>query len=159
MEVLRDAHKVAFGIVTIGDKLENETDRLFKKGEGARAMVLDGIGSTAADTTADLLNEVIDNQAKKLGYETTKRFSPGYGKWGLENQDIIFDSFEGAERRIGVYLKSSKMMVPLKSVSFAVKLGKKTMTDNHQEKCSSCIVREKCLDSNNENYCLKLPVR
>ncbi len=148
IEVFKNADKVAFGIVTIGDKLEKEVSNLFKKGEGAKALILDGIGSAAAEFTANLLNRKINNRAKKLGYRASKRFSPGYVNWLVENQDIIFNSFEGTERKIGVRLTSSKMMVPLKSVSFAVNLGENTIKEVNPEQCSSCSLREKCLNVN-----------
>ncbi len=143
IDICKDADKVAFAIVTIGDKLENKVKELFQKGEATRAAILDAIGSLAVETTANLLSYEINEIAENQGYNTTKRFGPGYGNWAVEGQDIIFNNLDGAEKKLGVTLTSSKIMVPLKSVSFVVKLGKSAMEEINKG-CDYCNLKEKC---------------
>ena len=113
--------KVALGLCTIGDELENKISELNQKGELAQAVILDAIGSVAAESTADFVNLQICEWCKKRGLSTSQRFSPGYGNWSLGGQKFIF-SLLPAER-IKVKLNQSCMMIPRKSVSFAIKIG------------------------------------
>jgi len=113
--------KIALGLCTIGDELENKVSELNQKEELAQAVILDAIGSVAAERAADFVNLEICEWCQKRGLGTSQRLSPGYGNWSLEGQKFIF-SLLPAER-IKVRLNQSCMMIPRKSVSFAVKIG------------------------------------
>jgi len=132
--------KVAFGLGTIGDELENKVSELNKRGELAFAVILDAIGSVAAEDTADLVNLQICEWCQKKGWGTSQRFSPGYGNWSLEGQKFIF-SILPAER-IKVRLNQSYMMIPRKSVSFAIKIGEEFESLKKQRICEICNLKD-----------------
>ena len=144
-KVFRDAEMVAFGVCTIGNALEKRVGELFNRDEGVRGVVLDAVGSTAAEKVADLLNKEVLKWGSRRGLRATRRFSPGYGGWSVSGQDLIFGYLRETQEKTGVTLSPSQMMTPLKSVSFAVKLGKGYLEEINKGACGSCTLYGRCL--------------
>jgi hypothetical protein len=132
--------KIALGLGTIGDELENKVRELNQRGELAYAVILDAIGSVAAEGTADFVNLQICEWCQKKGWGTSQRFSPGYGNWSLEGQKFIF-SILPAER-IKIRLNQSCMMIPRKSVSFAIKIGEEFGSLKKKGICEICNLKD-----------------
>jgi cobalamin-dependent methionine synthase I len=106
----------AYGIaVTIGPFLEQKRGVYISENEPARAVILDAIGSVAAEQLAEMAQTRIREEAEKAGLTTTRRFSPGYGDWPIESQKE-FLKWLGAEN-IGINLNANFQMIPEKSVS------------------------------------------
>lgn len=133
------AEKVALCICTIGEGLEKKVKSLSRKGELGKAVILDAIGSVAAESAAEYTNQVIKDKARKENLYCGTRFSPGYGGWKLEEQKLFFDLLPAD--KIGVSLNKSFMMIPRKSVSFAVNLSKKPFK-NKKTPCEICGLKE-----------------
>lgn len=114
---LKGCTKATFFAVTAGDKLDAEIKDRIDNGETPQAMVLDAIGSVACEALAEKLDAETAARAKKEGYETTRRFSPGYGDWKIESQKELLQ-FIGAEK-IGISLTGSCLMLPRKSITAA----------------------------------------
>ena len=127
---------IALGIATVGEELENKVGQLSQKGDLARAIILDAMGSVAAESAADSLNLQICEMCKKKGWGSSQRFSPGYGNWPLEGQRFIF-SLLPAEK-IKVKLNQSCMMIPRKSISFAIKIGEQFKGLEKKRICETC---------------------
>jgi hypothetical protein len=97
-------------------------DRLimrYSKISPVEAMVCDSIASSAVEVWCDEVNAEISSFGA-----TKPRFSPGYGGVSLEYQRDILD-FLDAERKIGITLSESFMMIPAKSVTAFVGVCKK----------------------------------
>jgi hypothetical protein len=133
---LEGQDKIALGLCTIGEELEDEVSQLTKKGDLARAIILDAMGSVAAESSADYLNLQICELCKKKGWDSSQRFSPGYGNWPLEGQRFIF-SLLPAEK-IKIKLNQSCMMIPRKSVSFAIRIGEEFKGLEKKRICDTC---------------------
>ena len=58
--------------------------------------------------------------ARTLGLKAARRVSPGYGRWNVARQADLLAYLPIEE--VGVRLTDSSMMIPRKSVSFAVML-------------------------------------
>jgi hypothetical protein len=116
------AQKVALCICTIGQKLEKEVQSLTQKNELLRALILDALGSEAAEEVAIQSDKILAEKAREMNLWPSKRFSPGYGKWDITHQRFIFGILPG--KKIGVILKESCMMVPRKSISFRINFYK-----------------------------------
>lgn len=89
-------------------------DRLimrYSKISPVEGMICDCIASSAVEVWCDFVNAEIS-----AGSETKPRFSPGYGGVSLEYQKDIL-SFLDAERKLGIILNDSFMMIPKKSVT------------------------------------------
>ncbi len=134
--VFKDAEKVAICICTIGPELEQEVKELMEKNEMTRALILDALGSEAAEEVAIQSDRMLAEKAIEMNLWPSKRFSPGYGKWDIKEQRFIFRMMPAVD--IGVRLTESCMMVPRKSVSFRINFYKeqKLSTRRHSPKVS-----------------------
>jgi cobalamin-dependent methionine synthase I len=134
-DFLSGEDEVALAICTIGDAVEKTVKQLSSSGELALAVTVDAVGSVTAEATADEINRYICDMAAKRGLRSRPRFSPGYGKWMLSEQAIVFDLLPAD--RIGVRLTESFMMIPRKSVSFAVRFSE-VDDDIPTNPCDNC---------------------
>lgn len=132
---------LAMAVVTIGSALEERVDELFAQRDFARAMMLDSVGSAAVESAADDVNYAICQRAETLGLKTSSRNSPGYGKWNLTDQRFLLGATHAY--RIGVRLNQHYMMIPRKSVSFAIGIGSIMVGVENATPCRRC-GREGC---------------
>jgi len=116
--IFKNADKVALSICTIGPSVESESTRLMKKNETLRGLVVDALGSEAAEEAAEQVDKMLFNKARKMDLWPSRRFSPGYKNWDIKEQKYIFQTLPSED--IGVTLTESYMMVPRKSVSFRI---------------------------------------
>ena len=114
-ELLKDCVKAYGFAVTIGGFIEDKRNAYIKDNQTTKALMLDAVGSVAAEELADIINKHITAEAEKDGLKTTRRFSPGYGDWKLEEQKAFLE-WLGA-KSAGIKLTGSFQMIPEKSVS------------------------------------------
>lgn len=131
-----EAEHIALGVCTIGKDLPSTVTQLMVGGKLVDGTILDAIGSVAADTVADIVNENIDTDAHTNGIETTLRYSPGYCSWPLSGQSVIFNRLDTV--KIGVTLTKAFLMLPVKSVSFAINIGKGVKSSQWETRCQRC---------------------
>jgi len=112
------AKKVALCICTIGSEVEDQCADLMRRNEMVRSLILDSLGSEAAEAVAAQSDERLAIQAREENLWPSKRFSPGYGQWDIQEQRYLFQALPAQD--IGVSLSSSCMMIPRKSVSFRI---------------------------------------
>lgn len=131
------AELVAVAVSTIGPALDGEISRCSKNGEMLDAIVLDAIGSAAAEGTADALNLEICDSVRTRGLEAAPRTSPGYGGWETSRQADLLALLPAAS--VGISLTAGAMMVPRKSVSFAANLESIGTVSRHgSSRCARC---------------------
>ena len=129
--------QVAVGVCTIGSALEDASAERAGRGSLLDALVLDAIGSAAAEAAADALNLLICEAAAAREREAAPRVSPGYGGWDTVCQARLLALLPTGD--LGVRLTSGSMMVPRKSVSFAASLVVRAAVRAHPgEKCARC---------------------
>jgi hypothetical protein len=116
--IFKDAKKVALCICTIGIGLEEASSKLLEKNKILDGFILDTLGSEAAEDVARQTDKYIANIAKEMGLWPSKRFSPGYSIWDIQDQAYLFNILPAED--IGVRLTDFFMMVPRKSVSFRI---------------------------------------
>lgn len=134
--VFAELERMAFAVCTIGPALESEVTRLSAADELLHAVVLDAVGSVAAEAAAEWLSGQIARQCAAGGLNISCRASPGYGNWDVREQRAIF-ALVPAER-IGVRLSESCMMMPRKSVSFAVNIAAEPVALRSEHSCQNC---------------------
>ena len=143
MAMIHPQALAGIGLVTVGRQLESEVDRLNDAGELLDALLLDAIGSAGAEGAADALDRIVCVGATTRGLHAGRRFSPGYGKWDVKHQKELLGLLPAAE--IGVTLTPGMMMIPRKSVSFAVRyLDRPPRKGEGRHRCSQCDRRETC---------------
>jgi hypothetical protein len=135
-EVYADARGAAFALSTIGPDLEREAARFMDSGELTRGVILDAIGSEAAESLADRVNREICSEAHGMGFQAERRISPGYGSYGLEEQRTFFRLLPA--EALGIRLTEGFMMEPRKSVSFLVRLVTRSGSAEDRDPCSHC---------------------
>ncbi len=121
-KLLRGAERIAVALVTVGGELEAAVHELLEQGDYLEAMLLDAVGSVAVGEVADRLCEQIAQEVATQGQEIGPSLSAGSRYWPLEDQRVVFDLLPGAE--IGVTLNPSYLMLPEKSETFVVGVGK-----------------------------------
>lgn len=134
--VFEGLERVAYCVCTIGSALEEEVTRLSGDGELLRAIVLDAAGSVAAETAAEYMDRRIQEAAAMLDLKTSCRASPGYGDWDVREQAKLFRIVPA--ERIGVSLSESSMMMPRKSVSFAIHIAERPARLRSESSCKNC---------------------
>jgi hypothetical protein len=113
--LLKNSFK-AYGIsVTIDNAVESKRDEYLKKKEIFNALILDAAGSVGVEEMITLAHEQIKAYEENNNNSITKRYSPGYGDWSVEN-NREFLNWIGAEY-IGINLNESCQMQPEKSIS------------------------------------------
>lgn len=127
--------RVAFGVCTIGAELESRAQSLSDSGEGLEALVLDSFGSAAAEEAAEQLHAricvAVQHEERKAG----RRVSPGYGSWDVRCQAALLAWLPVAE--LGIELTEGSMMIPRKSISFAVSIVPPDQAHSRR-RCEAC---------------------
>ncbi len=130
---------LALAVCTIGPRLEERVAELADRGHVSQALVLDAVGSAAAEAVADRANGLICALVAATDLAPQRRASPGYDAFALTEQSALFSVLRPAD--IGVTLTDRWMMVPRKSVSFVVRLlgaAAAAAADSPQRRCSIC---------------------
>jgi hypothetical protein len=131
------AERVGVGLCTAGCGLEQEGLKRAGRGETLDALILDAVGSAAAEAAADALNALLCEEAGKAGLYVSPRVSPGYGRWDVACQPRLLALLPAKE--LGVTLTPGLMMVPRKSVSFAANLLKdRPRGYGNRSRCARC---------------------
>lgn len=133
---LRGSEAYALFICTAGTEYEAWQQQLKEQGDMVRVFIADALGSVIAEKCADRMEDYLQQSIDKLNWHHTNRFSPGYCGWHVSEQQLLFPAFatttsfgqpsfpKEESRTCGVRLTDSSLMVPIKSVSGIIGLGK-----------------------------------
>ena len=141
--LLEQCEKVAVFTVTIGNHLEKIVAALARDGLMLRATILDTVGSNTAERVAEMAHNLISEEARPLGFCTSRRFSPGYCDWDISQQEMVFGAM--GRNTAGVSLTDGYLMIPRKSISGIIGLGRPGHDVEEYNPCRTCSNRE-CLD-------------
>lgn len=119
---LRGSEAYALFICTAGTAYGDYQQHLTRQGDMVRVFIADALGSVIAERVADAMEEHLQQSIDKLLWHHTNRFSPGYCGWHVSQQQLLFPLFQG--QTCGVTLTDSSLMMPIKSVSGVIGLGK-----------------------------------
>jgi len=139
-EQLSGAEEVVVAVCSVGDELAKYASEQFQ-GDFTRGLALDGLASAAAEALAEAMCRHIEEMVAAEGLQTSTPLNPGMIGWPLlEGQQQIFALVDTQE--IGVSLGESGLMSPLKSVSFALGVGRDM--NRAGRSCDYCTMRELC---------------
>jgi hypothetical protein len=127
---------VGAGICTVGSAIEDRVRALWDSRELPLAVMLDSVGSAAAESLAEYANDLLCQAAISAGTKVTNRISPGYAGWDTAEQAALFHLCPGDP--IGVTLNDSCVMSPGKSISFLVGVGPEARVDHYFTQCRRC---------------------
>jgi len=119
-ELFSEAEGIVLALATIGPAVEQRARELVNIEHGATGLIVDAIGTVAAEQTADFVERKIRRDCTDWGWKVSRRYSPGYCGWEIEAQKEIFSRFPDT---LGIKLTKSCLMIPEKSLSFACLLS------------------------------------
>lgn len=105
------------------------------------AVILDACASVLIEKVCDDTEGEIISNLKEDEY-LTMRFSPGYGDVPLEASGEILDILM-AQKKIGLSLTNSHMLVPTKSITAII--GLSSQRENRQKSCGHCNLVKTCM--------------
>lgn len=146
-----EADYIAIGLTTIGSALEEKVASMFANDELAAGLMLDCIGSEAAEGAAQFIDSKIDEHISLFNYNRTPRMSPGYGSFEITQQKQLFQLIDS--NKVKITLASSSIMIPQKSVSFIIGCGKNVKHYSTLSPCRVCDVRDCQMRDHNSNRC------
>lgn len=130
-------------VVLMAATLGTEAEALIRRAQArsmSDAVVLDALASAAIERVCDDL--CADIEAETAPLYLTDRFSPGYGDMPLTQQEALCRVLD-TERRIGVTLTESGLMLPQKTVTAIMGLTHEP-TQKRRKSCDTCNMREDC---------------
>ena len=134
--LLRHCDRAAVFCLTIGERLEEAVSALADDGMAVQARTLDAVGSNAVEALADMVHGDLEGLAAAQGFYTSRRFSPGYCDWAIEQQEMLFTILNGSSTE--VQLTDGCLMVPQKSVSGLVGMGTSRSQVEGYNPCRTC---------------------
>ena len=141
--IFPEAIELIIMVCTIGPRLENQVTEFSNNGETLRAVLLDGIGSAAIDILAQESCHYISKEANERSLQASSPVNPGMPGLPISEQQNILELAHAGE--ISVSLTSSGIMVPRKSTSQVIAIGREMHTWTQQEVCARCNLRDTCL--------------
>ncbi len=133
-ETLNKSDELAFFAVTAGPGFDLWSKEMIAEDDVLSGFVIDTAGSDIAEMLADIVEKKILEYAAKKSCHITNRYSPGYCGWNVSEQKKFFSLLP--MDFCGITLTDSSLMIPIKSVSGIIGIGKNAKKKNYQ--CSIC---------------------
>ena len=146
--MLRECSDAVLLLCTLGAGFEAQL-RAASARDMAQAAMLDACGSAYVEAGCDEAEKAI--AARFPEKYLTDRFSPGYGDLPLELQPALCAALD-SQRRLGVTVTESLLMVPMKTVSAVIGLAD-TPQPARVRGCQFCARRETCEFRKNGQIC------
>lgn len=129
---------------TLGARLDQRM-RYYSNFDMTRYVIMDAAANAYVEEICDRLQESLPFS------DLTFRFSPGYGDVPISLQKQLLEVLDTG-RRIGLTLTSQMLMVPQKSISGIVGIGR----NSKQKSCSGCIRYDDCEYRRNSTVCYQI---
>lgn len=119
----------------------------------AGALVVDACASSMIESAADEIYNELKIKYSESNIYFTERFSPGYGDVPIDiNRDI--SQLLNTERRIGLKVSESGLMLPRKSIIAVWGLSDEP-SEYEYDRCSDCRLRFDCKLKESGEYCAR----
>lgn len=127
--------------VTLGIEMEKMI-RLAQASSILDALILDSIATAYVEAVCDKIEDDIYKDVKRIGKGISFRFSPGYGDLPIKTQKYFLKTID-AQRRLGLTLSSSLILIPRKSVTAIIGV-KNEIVKKINKSCNDCPNCESC---------------
>lgn len=131
---LGDADRLVVYTATAGREYAGYCRSIEESGDVALAYFADMAGSAIAECAAEMLVDEIDALCGSLGMKRSNTYSPGNCGWDVSDQHNLFALLPDSP--CGISLMPSGLMVPDKSVSGIIALGKDM--ERRPSRCALC---------------------
>lgn len=132
---LADASLFLIFTATVGEEFDLWMEQLKREGDMLKVYIADAIGSALVEKVADLMEADLQRRLDSADLRHTLRFSPGYCGWHLSEQKKLFSLFP-SPTPCGIRLTESCLMLPIKSVSGVIGVGKDVKPQQYS--CGLC---------------------
>lgn len=136
---LRDCEKCVLMAATLGAGVDHVI-REYESAAVEKAFAADALASAAVEQVCDAAE--LEIRERLAGSNLTWRFSPGYGDLPLDVQRDFVEILN-AQRRIGLTVTDSLILIPRKSVTAIIGISDKELAPQNRG-CSTCVLQEKC---------------
>lgn len=110
--------------------------------DAAKALIMDAVLSAGIEALLDEREEALRAELTRQGQYLTDRFSPGYGDMPMAQTREICAVLD-TQRRIGLTVSSSGIMIPRKSVVAIMGVGDHPV-ERRPKGCAACPMRDTC---------------
>lgn len=131
---MKGMEKLAVFICTAGENFTLLREQYNRDSDYLKAFIIDSLGSLVVEKAMDFIQSKLRESMKSEGFHITNRYSPGYCDWPLVAQQELFSVLPSNKCRIN--LTDSSLMLPLKSVSGIIGIGKTVMEKDYS--CNIC---------------------
>ncbi len=132
---LLGCRQAAVMAATLGIGTDRMINRMFHL-DAAKATVMQAAAAAMIEAWCDVCQETIRQEAARRGLFLRPRFSPGYGDFPLKSQKAILQGLQ-AQKKIGLTVTDSLMMIPVKSVTAVIGLSEEN-SFCHKNGCEVC---------------------
>lgn len=140
--------KIILLAATLGAKVDKAIS-MYEMKSMSKALVMDACASSLIEKTCDdaeqEMNDALD------GMFMTWRFSPGYGDFPIDMQRKLIDILD-AEKRIGLTVSDSFIMIPRKSVTAVIGLSDEKI-EKKRLGCLACNMYDRCTLRREGGHC------
>lgn len=140
-EMLSECDKCILMAVTLGVVVDNKI-RVQQIRDLTKSIILDSCASSAIESVCNEINERIEKEYNAIGLFLTDRFSPGYGDMPISQQPDFLRVLD-AQRKIGLNVSSSGIMIPRKSVTAIIGISNKKQLKRFAG-CENCKMFMNC---------------
>jgi len=142
-DLMANAELALVSIVTIGGELDGYIHELNKSGELLEAYLLDSVGVVALGEVGRTVREYAEKEAASRGWGVGASLAPGSLQgWPIEGQFALCALLPLDE--IDVHLTDSGVLVPLKSASSLIGMGRGYHSKQVGSVCRFCVRAETC---------------
>lgn len=131
---LRNSEMLAVFGCTVGSEITDRSKKYMSEGDYLEGYVADLAGSLLAEAAMDFVHKKLKEEMGQKGLKVTNRYSPGYCKWDVAEQHILFSLLP--ENFCGITLSDSALMNPIKSVSGVIGIGANVRYQKYV--CNAC---------------------
>jgi len=149
IQVMKEATSVILGMCTIGMAMDQKIDQFNHDDDLMSAVLLDGVASYLVDQVRETFFQRITSSLTEQGLYTSIPLCPGESAWEITDHTIFFELLNPAQ--IGMTLKTSMLMIPMKSLSFMIGVSEEKFSLTGVQRCDFCSMQYKCRHAQKES--------
>ncbi len=138
---LEGAESCVIMSATLGPRVESRMG-ILQMTDMAKAYLFDMVCLHYLEMKLDAWEEALRDRLSLEGKYLTHRFSPGYGDLSMHVQKDVLNHLD-AQKRIGIELTPSNLMIPQKSVTAVLGISAQPFKRSYS-RCDACLHRENC---------------
>lgn len=151
---LRGSESFFLLVATAGHAYDSWRHGVEHSGDMVRLLVADSLGSAIVEAVVARALEELEALVSPRGMHVSNSYSPGYCGWDVAEQKILFGMLP--PRFCGISLTESCLMVPVKSVSCVVGMGRKLKKQPYG--CAICRKKD-CYKRRDANHAHSTPIQ